>query len=258
MRAPIKTSATFVASGVGKISDASSLLATAYGTYSLVAVIKNSDGVVEDGYVTSITNKRPGVGDSSVLFNSPPTSIIKGTQTVISATATIPGVLSGIKYSFWRRDARGWVMVQDYSPVNTFSWTPARVGDYTIEVRAQGPGAMSYEAKNSIEVAVTLAGESKASVTNVTISTIGTSARRPVTITATASPDSEKLMYKFIISANNYFYKETSYSLSPTLTFITGKAGTYKVQVLVKNDVSYGKYDYITDPNISMYNLVIN
>jgi hypothetical protein len=256
-RAPYKSPDPFAAT-VTQISDIS-LLATEYGIYNLSAVIKNADGVVEDRYITSITNKRPGA-NSEVTFIEPPTTITKGTQRLISASATIPGVTSNsIEYSFWRYDARGWVMVRDYSTDSTLSWTPARVGEYSIQARAKGPGAKSYEAASSIEVSVTDTTDFKADVSNVTISTIGSSARRPVTITATATSTSEVLMYKFIITTpNSFFTKETSYSLSPKLTFIAGKAGEYTVRVLVKNDVSYGKYDYITDPALPMFKLTIN
>ena len=50
-------------------------------------------------------------------------------------------------------------------------------------------------------------------------------------------------MYKFIISNGFIYYKETSYVQDPTYLWIPGKPGTYTVSVLIKNEVSYGKYD---------------
>ncbi len=41
------------------------------------------------------------------------------------------------------------------------------------------------------------------------------------------------------------FIVETPYEVSPNYLWVPGKAGSYKISVLVKNSKSFGKYDFM-------------
>ena len=67
--------------------------------------------------------------------------------TAITWTASTTGGAAPVLYEFWKRSsASGWTMVQGYSTVNTYTWTPgmADVGSsYLIEVWVLGAGSMA-------------------------------------------------------------------------------------------------------------------
>jgi hypothetical protein len=95
------------------------------------------------------------VGLASVLSDaaSPAPSNRPITWTALSGPAAL-------EFRFWRYSTTlgTWTMVQDYSPSNTFTWTPGvdDQGTYTIQVWARLPGAIDdYQAlRNAADVTV--------------------------------------------------------------------------------------------------------
>lgn len=223
---------------------------TAYGIYQ-VATYTYRDGVAsaDDGAVRSVNNARPGGAGLTVLVDDvdPGSSVVvKGKGTAMALTAQASGIPNA-EYSFWRRDANGWVMIRDWGPIANVPWSPNRVGLYTIQVRAKEAGGLTYEAVKNIEFEVTHATETKAVVTDITINDLsGASSRTPILITANAiAGTSQDLLYKYIISNGFIYSVETAYSADPTYMWVPGKAGNYTISVLVKNQVSFGKYDAV-------------
>jgi len=216
-----------------------------YGIYHAITRIYRPDSnTVDDGAIATVRYDRAGIDNLALNVNlsGPPT---KGLQVSFDPVIS-GGTLTGAKYSFWRRDASGWRLIRDYDD-GGITWTPARVGDYTIQVRARGTGAGSYELVQNVDVNVTDDND-----TTLTVGDIGLTwsdnptSRRPVTLNANAvNPATDDVLYKFIISDGYLFYIETGYSPSPSYTFISGAARDYRVSVLVKNQKSFGKYDAV-------------
>jgi hypothetical protein len=74
-----------------------------------------------------------------------------GTTITWSATAS-GGTAAPLQYQFWRWSSTGWVMAQDYSSVNSYSWTPTAtdVGDHAIQVWVRSAGSSAgYESYKS-------------------------------------------------------------------------------------------------------------
>ena len=73
--------------------------------------------------------------------------------TPITWTAAASGGTAGpLQYQFWRWDSTGWVMVQNYSPVNSYTWTPTAsdVGDHALQVWVRSAGSsVAYESYKS-------------------------------------------------------------------------------------------------------------
>ena len=73
--------------------------------------------------------------------------------TTITWTAAASGGTAGpLQYQFWRWGSTGWVMVQDYSPLNSYSWTPTvgDVGDHALQVWVRSAGSsVAYESYKS-------------------------------------------------------------------------------------------------------------
>ena len=250
-RSPFYDSGTTVVPA-GVISD-TNIPADKYGIYQ-VAVYTYRLGVAsaDDGDIKTVNNERGGVlFDVDVTVEGvpgagDPVEAQKGEAVILSALAT--GIPSA-EYSFWRRDANGWVLIRDYAADGEVTWTPNRVGLYTIQVRAKEAAGLTYEAVQNIEFDITDAVDTKAVVTGITINQAtldsDAAARTPITITANAVSASEDLLYKFIISNGYIYYVETPYSVDPTYIWVPGKAGDYTISVLVKNRVSFGKYDAV-------------
>lgn len=72
--------------------------------------------------------------------------------TITWTAAAIGGSASPLQYQFWRWGSNGWVMAQDYSPQNTYSWTPTAndVGDHALQVWVRSAGSsVAYESYKS-------------------------------------------------------------------------------------------------------------
>jgi len=211
----------------------------------------------DDGMVKTLVIPRTGGGTVSVTLSGPQGSVAKGTA--LQITAQSQGITGTAKYSFWRYDANGTVLVQDWSTAATLNWTPGRVGSYNIEVRVKGDDAGSYEAKANVLVEVTSATEAKANVTSFTVNSGYVSAnavaKKPILIQANATASSgEDLLYRFYVydpDMRERTLKE--YSVNPTCVWTPRKAGlTYTIYVLVKSEDSFGKFDAIQSFNVTV------
>ncbi|HXW04249.1 MAG TPA: hypothetical protein VD833_03380 [Vicinamibacterales bacterium] len=85
------------------------------------------------------------------LVSNVPLPASPGTTITWTAQA-IGGTAGPLQYQFWRRDGNTWIMVQDYSPLNFYSWTPgaADVGQHYIQVWVRSAGSTAaYEGYKS-------------------------------------------------------------------------------------------------------------
>jgi len=241
----------FLATG---ISD-NTINSNQFGIFQFITYVRRSiNASADDGVIKTVENARPGTKDLSVLvdtniFVSGTINKSKGNPIVIEPTLSIDNLEDGeqIQYSFWRRDARGWVMIRNYSSDASVTWTPARIGFYTIQIRAKGSNALSYETVKNIDFDITDTSTNKLTATSIIINGAGSVyARTPVNISASVSgPSSEDILYKYIISNGYIYYVETPYTFDSNYIWIPGKSGEYKVSILIKNQDSFGKYDMV-------------
>lgn len=93
------------------------------------------DAILDTGFFTITA---PVTVSSLTPSPAPPRSV--GTR--ITWTATASGNPTPLQYRFWRYNAAsGWTMVQDYSTINTFGWTPSLSGQYDIAVWVKAAGS---------------------------------------------------------------------------------------------------------------------
>jgi len=247
-REPLVTSASY-----GSVSAPLAYGTLGYGIYHIYGLVGGTGlADYEDGVIKTLNIAR-GESKASVTLEANlnlKEGIQKGTAIRFTADAAIPGA-ANIEYSFWRHDARGYALVKDWSGDNTLDWTPARIGGYTIEVRAKGAGAGSYEAMKSVTVNVTDTAETKAEGVAITLNgaelNAQAKARLPVTVKANAtSTNSDELLYKFLVYDDDMLTSTLqNYSANQNCVWVPREAGTYKISVLVKNKASFGRYDAI-------------
>ena len=236
---------------------------TKYGIYQVSGFVNREyevkiGGYYDDGFIKQYTVNRsqtePSTATLTATVNAEAVNLAnplaKGTTVLFAADAQIGGIgTTSVQYSFWRYDAKGYALVKDWSSDNTLDWTPARVGNYTIQVRAKGADAGSYEVAQSVKVTVTDATDQIAQGVVITVNeaelNLDAQARAPITVKANAaSTNSEDLLYKFYVSdAAMGTTTLQSYSADSNCIWTPRKAGIYTISVLVKNDTSYGAYD---------------
>jgi hypothetical protein len=115
----------------------------AAGAYSLEVDVRDASETTAYDVVANLTYMVAGCTAATLTAN-PANTAAHGTPVTLTGTATCPGTAT---YRFWVRAPGGsWQIVQDYSTGNTFTWTPAAAGTYSLEVdvRDQG-GTATYE-----------------------------------------------------------------------------------------------------------------
>ncbi len=238
---------------------------TEYGIYQVAGYVNREyevkiGGYYDDGFIKKFTVSRSQTEPSSATLTASvsgePVSladpVAKGTAIRFEADAQIGGIgATPVQYSFWRYDAKGYVLVKDWSSDSTFNWTPARVGIYTIEIRAKGADAGSYEVAKNVRVTVTDTSDQIAQDVVITVNedelNLNARARAPITIKAGASSsNSEDLLYKFCATdAAMGTNTLQNYSADSDCIWTPRKTGVYTISVLVKNQISFGAYDEI-------------
>lgn len=236
-----------------------------YGMYQASAyAYRNGSSASDDGVIRYYEYKRAGgVSINSVTVNGvegEKVNSITGTAgTVFNITASAVGAMrSGetMKYSFWRSDARGWVLLKGWSDDATLSWQPAYAGkNYVIQVRAMGSQAGSYEAAWEIQANITSASgliTAKGQLNLATMQNI--KARTPVILNAnvTNGDASDQLLYRFLLIDSNLGRSTLQeYSPDATCTWTPRKAGEYTIAVMVINQNSFGVYDLYTEQRVT-------
>jgi hypothetical protein len=114
------------------------------GTYSLEVDVRDHGSTSTYEAVGSASFTLSGC-ISAALTPNPASPQAHGTTITLTASATCTGTP---QYRFWVRAPGGaWTVVRDYASGNTFGWTPAAAGTYSLEVDVRNAGsAASYEA----------------------------------------------------------------------------------------------------------------
>ncbi len=183
-------------------------------------------------YSTILPALRPGV----VLTSSSGLPVRAGTSLVW--TANVTGGVGPHEFQFWLyRPADGWRIVQDYTPVNTFSWTPAATGRHALQVWVRTRGTtipyQGYASSNYFDVTNALPISGLRLTPGITPPL---TAGRPMTWTASASGGVGPLQYAFrLYDPGTGWQTLQDYSSRQTLTWRPSVAGTYAVEVSVRS-----------------------
>ncbi len=174
---------------------------------------------------------------SNVTFPSAP-------NVPITFTAQATGGPS-IQYQFWRfTQGSGWAMVQDYGPINTFTWYPTQ-GTYAIQVWARLTGSSaSYEDYRSSGV-FTVAS-SPARLSSLTVNrTFPSSPSAPITWTAVGAGGNGPLEYRFWVYGTSGWTVAQDWSANNQMTWTPGvpNTGQHVVQVWVRTQGSGVAYE---------------
>jgi hypothetical protein len=128
---------------------------------------------VTGDYAVQAWARQPGSAASYELYRGTPLlPVTQGPPTVKSLTSNVAlpaavgttimwtagatgGTAGPLQYQFWRRDKGTWVLVQDYSTLNSYVWTPtaADIGDHDLQVFVRSAGSTAaFEASKATGV----------------------------------------------------------------------------------------------------------
>ena len=199
-------------------------------------------------------NGNSASNESEFIYITPATGVtlapsaaspqVQGTQVTFTAQA-ING--SGdYEYQFRIKTDTTWSTPQAWDPSNTFNWTPAQAGSYTIQVRARNVGSTAvYEASRSVTYVVVedppVTGVSlTANQQSPALSTFST-----VQCTAVATGGTGTYQYKFMVknSSDNVWTTPQDWDSSNTFDWTPDQVGSYTIQVRARNAGSIAAYE---------------
>jgi len=167
----------------------------------------------------------------------------------ITFTAGGIGGSGSYEYMFWLKTIGVWNIVQNYSATNTWTWNTNGVAagsyDVLVYVRNSGSGA-AYEALNSLTYVLLASSPATGATIAPDIASPQVIGNNP-TFTAGGVGGSGSYEYKFWLKTNGVWAMVRDYSKTNTWTWNTSAtlAGTYGVQVQVRNAGSSAKYEAV-------------
>lgn len=214
---------------------------TVGGDYKLVLYTKVQGSTNEFDATEEVNYKitvDPVEAESISVDKASPQKINETIRLMVEATGGIEKL-----YQFHVYDGKVWTDLTEYTPSNTFDWTPTKPGDYKFSVHVK-----DKESSNQYDDFITLFY--KINVDPIKAEGITSSVAAPqlegsnVTFTAKATGGVEKL-YKFHLFDGKKWTVLRDYSSSESLTW-KATPGNNKVVVHVKEKGSKNEYDAYT------------
>jgi hypothetical protein len=161
-------------------------------------------------------------------------------------TATITGGAGPVHFKFYRRDADGWHLVQDYGPSNAYTWTPAAtdVGAHDLQVWVRNADSLAtYE--SYLGTAFTVDEPAPISVSLGTDRMFPAHVGQPIGFSGQATGGIGPLQYRFYRLDGDGWHLAQDYSAvnSYEWTPPADATGDHAVQVWVRSAGSSAIYE---------------
>ena len=213
------------------------------GSHTIQVWVRNAGSTAnyEAWQGTSFNVVIPALTITSLSANNTPSIGVTTTW-----TAQASGGIAPLQFQFWRLDADGWHMVQDYSPTAAYSWTPSLndAGTHALQVWVKSAGSVAaYDAWRGLSFSVPV--PAAPSVTIAALGVVPAAGQGSITWKATASGGIMPYQYRFWRLDADGWHIGQDYSASDTYTWSPGlsDAGTHAVQVWVRIAGSSANYD---------------
>jgi len=215
----------------------------AENTYPVTVTVKDIGGNTISRVQRNIIYKKLSV---TLAPDKSSPQVLSGAGT-ITFTAHASEGAGNYEYRFWLKTAGTWTTVQNYSATNTWSWntTGTPPGTYGVQVYARNIGSSAAnEGTKTLSYDLIVSSPATSATLNPDVASpqmIGSN----ITFTAGAAGGSGTYDYKFWLRTGGTWTTVQDYSPTNTWTWHTAgaAAGTYAVQVYVRNTTSSAKYE---------------
>jgi hypothetical protein len=164
--------------------------------------------------------------------------------TPVTWTATAVGGVGPFTYKFFVYDGVAWSVGRDWSSKPTWTWVPATAGTYSFQVWVRNAGSTAnFDAWLGAGPAAVSQPEPLA-VTALTVSPLAPLVTgSPAVVTASAIGGSGPYAYQFWVFDGTDWSIGQTWSASRTFKWTPPAAGSYVVQVWVRNNGSAASWD---------------
>jgi N-acetylneuraminic acid mutarotase len=159
----------------------------------------------------------------------------------INFTATISGGQAPIQYKWWVFNGTMWLVVEDWSTSNTFSWTPGFGDNYRVGVWARSSPNLADAPESSAFAGVDFTINAPPNLVILGLSADQVSpqsAGSMITFTATTSGGLAPLQYKWWLFNGIAWSVVKDWSTSSSFNWTAGLGGNYHVGVWVKSSLN--------------------
>jgi len=151
--------------------------------------------------------------------------------TPITFTATATGGSGPFEYRFWVNTGNGYAVAQEYTTINTFTFTPTKTGIYDILVDVRGAGTTVFRDALTTLLAYQVA-PAPATAVSLTPDVAGPQpVGSPITFTAVASGGTAPYEYRFWVNVGGTYVIAQDYTTINTWVWTPLSAGNYDIMV---------------------------
>jgi len=153
----------------------------------------------------------------------------------ITFTAAASGGTGPYEYRFWINAGGTYLVAQNYSTTNTFTWTPAVAGNYDVMVDTRAVGSTNFREALAVNSFYQIKYAPATGVTATTDKASPQPVNAPIVVTAAGSGGSGKYEYRFWLNSGFGFTMVQDYSSLPTWTWFPTATGNFDLLVDVRN-----------------------
>ncbi len=201
------------------------------GTYTVQVKVKDAKGtVVIKTFTLTVKAATTALTNNSAISA---TSITKGQSVTMTGKAS--GGTKPYQYAMVVRHSTdsAWTTLKGYNATATKTWTPAKTGTYTVQIKVK-------DAKGTAVVktfTLTVKAATTSLTNNSTISATSITKGKSVTMTGKAGGGTSPYQYAMVVrhSTDSAWTTLKGYNATATKTWTPAKTGTYTIQIKVKD-----------------------
>jgi len=171
----------------------------------------------------------------------------------ITFTAAASGGTGPYEYRFWINSGGTFLIAQDYTTINSFTWIPLAAGNYDIMVDTRAVGSANFREALAVNSFYQIKAAPASGVTASSDKTSPQPINAPIVITAAGSGGSGAYEYRFWLNSGSGYSIVQDYSTLPTWTWFPVATGNFDLLIDVRNAGTTSVRDALT--NIFFYQI---
>lgn len=205
------------------------------GTYRIWVDVKDANSRSENDSFKEIIYTVNNVTAGITVDKTAP----QPSNSIIKLTANSTGTSNPL-YRFWIHDGVSWSVVQDYSTLKEYNWTPSKSGNYRVWVDVRD--ALSTKENDSFkEILYTI--KDNALINSITTDKISPQTVNSVVNIKAEAGGSKNILYRFWVHDGNSWSVVQDYSKLGSYRWVPSKAGNYRIWIDVKDENSPNDVD---------------